>query len=190
MLHLHTRQKKPLNLKDYCDKLGIPHVCRHKHTPHSKLTYCHLNARMKHRAVTPACRPSVKETGSRDRWDKERKKRRLQHKNRFFLSCPFFLILIWFEIFKRVPRWQMITHFKEIKHFQEASLLLSNHLCFSPTFLVFRQMLLVGFPSKLTISHAVQDCAVNTTADVKKQKQNPPKKTHSCLTCISCISII
>lgn len=62
--------KKPLNLKDYCDKLGIPHVCRHKHTPHSKLTYCHLNARMKHRAVTPACRPSVKETGSRDRWDK------------------------------------------------------------------------------------------------------------------------
>lgn len=70
MLHLHTRQKKPLNLKDYCDKLGIPHVCRHKHTLHSKLTYCHLNARMKHRAVTPACRPSVKETGSRDRWDK------------------------------------------------------------------------------------------------------------------------
>lgn len=64
----------------------------------------------------------------------------------------------------------MITHFKEIKHFQEASLLLLNHLCNSPTFLVFRQMLLVGFPSKLTISHAVQNCAINTTADVKKTK--------------------
>lgn len=70
----------------------------------------------------------------------------------------------------------MITHFKEIKHFQEASLLLLNHLCFSPT--VFRQMLLVGFPSKLTISHAVQNCAVNTTADVKKQKQPPPPKKN------------
>lgn len=68
----------------------------------------------------------------------------------------------------------MITHFKEIKHFQEASLLLLNHLCFSPTFLVFRQMLLVGFQSKLTISHAVQNCAINTTADVKKTKTKNP----------------